>query len=96
MLKWFWDNEKLKVVNSDLQSFSIDYVGNLFTDKVKSKVLKYDGLIEMSKENAFKQLIELFEMELEFKEFKIEKLLIDTKNDNVKMLLNLEDRVRRV
>ena len=96
MLKWYWDNEKLKVVNSDLQSYSIDYVGNLFTDKVKSKVLKYDGLIEMTKENAFKQLIELFEMELEFKEFKIEKLLIDTKNDNIKMLLNLKDRVRRV
>ena len=96
MLKWYWDNEKLKVVNSDLQSYSIDYVGNLFTDKVKSKVLKYDGLIEMSKENAFKQLIESFEIELEFKEFKIEKLLIDTKNDNIKMLLNLKDRARRV
>ena len=96
MLKWFWDNEKLKVVNSNLQSYSIDYVGNLFTDKVKSKVLKYDGLIEMSKENAFKQLIESFEIELEFKEFKIEKLLVDTKNDNIKMLLNLKDRVRRV
>ena len=67
MLKWFWDNEKLKVVNSDLQSYSIDYVGNLFTDRVKSKVLKYDGLIEMSKENAFKQLIESFELDLEFK-----------------------------
>ncbi len=63
---------------------------------VKSKVLKYDGLIEMSKENAFRQLIESFEMELEFKEFKIEKLLTDTKNDNVKMLLNLKDRARRV
>ena len=34
MLKWYWDNEKLKVINSDLQSYSIDYVGNLFTDKV--------------------------------------------------------------
>ena len=96
MLKWYWDNEKLKVINSDLQSYSIDYVGNLFTDVVKLKVLKYDGLIEMSKENSFKQLIESFEMELEFKEFKIEKLLIDTKNDNIKMLLNLKDRVRRV
>ena len=96
MLKWFLDNEKLKVVNSDLQSYSIDYVGNLFTDKVKSKVLKYDGLIEMSKENAFRQLIESFEMDLEFKEFKIEKLLIDTKNENIKMLLNLKDRTRRV
>ena len=96
MLKWFWDNEKSKVVNSNLQSYSIDYVGNLFTDRVKSKVLKYDGLIEMSKENAFKQLIESFEMELEFKEFKIEKLLTDTKNDNIKMLLNLKDRARRV
>ena len=96
MLKWFWDNEKSKVVNSNLQSYSIDYVGNLFTDRVKSKVLKYDGLIEMSKENAFKQLIESFEMELEFKEFKIEKLLTDTKNENIKMLLNLKDRVRRV
>jgi len=96
MLKWFWDNEKLKVVNSDLQSYSIDYVGNLFTDKVKSKVLKYEGLIEMTKENAFRQLIESFEMELEFKEFKIEKLLTDTKNENIKMLLNLKDRVRRV
>ena len=96
MLKWYWDNEKSKVVNSDLQSYSIDYVGNLFTDKVKSKVLKYDGLIEMDKENAFKQLINSFELDLEFKEFKIEKLLIDTKNENVKMLLNLKDRVRRV
>ena len=96
MLKWYWDNEKLKVVNSDLQSYSIDYVGNLFTDKVKSKVLKYEGLIEMTKENAFRQLIESFEMELEFKEFKIEKLLTDTKNENIKMLLNLKDRVRRV
>ena len=96
MLKWFWDNEKSKVVNSNLQSYSIDYVGNLFTDKVKPKVLKYDGLIEMSKENAFRQLIESFEMELEFKEFKIEKLLADTKNENIKMLLNLKDRVRRV
>ena len=96
MLKWYWDNEKSKVVNSDLQSYSIDYVGNLFTDKVKSKVLKYDGLIEMSKENAFKQLINSFELDLEFKEFKIEKLLTDTKNDNIKMLLNLKDRVRRV
>ena len=96
MLKWFWDNEKLKVVNSDLQSYSIDYVGNLFTDKVKSKVLKYDGLIEMDKENAFKQLINSFELDLEFKEFKIEKLLIDTKNENIKMLLNLKDRARRV
>ena len=96
MLKWYWDNEKSKVVNSNLQSYSIDYVGNLFTDMVKSKVLKYDGLIEMTKENAFKQLIESFEMELEFKEFKIEKLLTDTKNDNIKMLLNLKDRVRRV
>lgn len=96
MLKWFWDNEKLKVVNSDLQSYSIDYVGNLFTDKVKSKVLKYEGLVEMGKENAFKQLINSFEMALEFKEFKIEKLLTDTKNDNIKMLLNLKDRVRRV
>ena len=96
MLKWFWDNEKLKVVNSDLQSYSIDYVGNLFTDKVKSKVLKYEGLIEMSKEKAFKQLINSFEMDLEFKEFKIEKLLTDTKNDNIKMLLNLKDRARRV
>ena len=96
MLKWYWDNEKSKVVNSDLQSYSIDYVGNLFTDKVKSKVLKYDGLIEMSKENAFRQLIESFELDLEFKEFKIEKLLTDTKNENIKMLLNLKDRVRRV
>ncbi len=96
MLKWFWDNEKSKVINSDLQSYSIDYVGNLFTDKVKSKVLKYDGLIEMSKENAFKQLINSFELDLEFKEFKIEKLLTDTKNDNIKMLLNLKDRARRV
>ena len=96
MLKWFWDNEKLKVVNSNLQSYSIDYVGNLFTDKVKSKVLKYEGLIEMTKENAFRQLIESFEIELEFKEFKIEKLLTDTKNGNIKMLLNLKDRVRRV
>ena len=96
MLKWYWDNEKSKVVNSDLQSYSIDYVGNLFTDKVKSKVLKYDGLIEMDKENAFKQLINSFELDLEFKEFKIEKLLIDTKNENIKMLLNLKDRVRRV
>ena len=96
MLKWYWDNEKSKVVNSDLQSYSIDYVGNLFTDKVKSKVLKYDGLIEMSKENAFKQLINSFELDLEFKEFKIEKLLTDTKNDNIKMLLNLKDRARRV
>lgn len=96
MLKWFWDNEKSKVINSDLQGYSIDYVGNLFTDKVKSKVLKYDGLIEMSKENAFKQLVKSFELELEFKEFKIEKLLTDTKNENVKMLLNLKDRVRRV
>ena len=96
MLKWFWDNEKSKVVNSDLQSYSIDYVGNLFTDMVKSKVLKYEGLVEMSKENAFNKLIESFEMELEFKEFKIENLLVDTKNDNVKMLLNLKDRVRRV
>ena len=96
MLKWYWDNEKSKVVNSDLQSYSIDYVGNLFTDKVKSKVLKYEGLIEMSKENAFKQLVESFELDLEFKEFKIEKLLTDTKNDNIKMLLNLKDRVRRV
>ena len=91
MLKWFWDNEKSKVVNSDLQSYSIDYVGNLFTDK-----LKYDGLIEMDKENAFKQLINSFELDLEFKEFKIEKLLTDTKNENIKMLLNLKDRVRRV
>ena len=96
MLKWYWDNEKSKVVNSDLKSYSIDYVGNLFTDRVKSKVLKYDGLIEMDKENAFKQLINSFEMDLEFKEFKIEKLLIDTKNDNIKMLLNLKDRARRV
>ena len=96
MLKWFWDNEQSKVINSDLQSYSIDYVGNLFTDVVKSKVLKYDGLIEMAKENAFKQLINSFEMDLEFKEFKIEKLLIDTKNDNIKMLLNLKDRVRRL
>ena len=96
MLKWYWDNEKSKVVNSDLKSYSIDYVGNLFTDRVKSKVLKYDGLIEMSKENAFKQLINSFEMELEFKEFKIEKLLIDTKNENIKMLLNLKDSARRV
>ena len=24
MLKWFWDNEKSKVVNSNLQSYSID------------------------------------------------------------------------
>ena len=96
MLKWFWDNEKLKVVNSDLQSYSIDYVGNLFTDKVKSKVLKYEGLIEMTKENAFRQLIESFELDLEFKEFKIEKLLTNTKNENIKMLLNLKDRVRRV
>ena len=96
MLKWFWDNEKSKVVNSNLQSYSIDYVGNLFTDTIKSKVLKYDGLIEMSKENDFRQLIESFEMELEFKEFKIEKLLTDTKNENIKMLLNLKDRVRRV
>ena len=96
MLKWFWDNEKLKVVNSDLQSYSIDYVGNLFSDKVKPKVLKYDGLIEMDKENAFKQLINSFELDLEFKEFKIEKLLIDTKNENIKMLLNLKDRARRV
>ena len=40
MLKWYWDNEKSKVVNSDLYSYSIDYVGNLFTDMVKSKVLK--------------------------------------------------------
>ena len=96
MLKWFWDNEKLKVVNSDLYSYSIDYVGNLFTDKVKSKVLKYEGLIEMDKENAFKQLINSFELDLEFKEFKIEKLLTDTKNDNIKILLNLKDRVRRV
>ena len=96
MLKWFWDNEKLKVINSNLQSYSIDYVGNLFTDMVKSKVLKYDGLIEMSKENAFRQLIESFELDLEFKEFKIEKLLIDTKNENIKMLLNLKDRARRV
>ena len=96
MLKWFWDNEKLKVINSDLQSYSIDYVGNLFTDRVKSKVLKYEGLIEMSKENAFNKLIESFELELEFKEFKIEKLLTDTKNQNIKMLLNLKDRVRRV
>ena len=96
MLKWFWDNEKLKVINSDLQGYSIDYVGNLFTDRVKSKVLKYDGLIEMDKENAFKQLINSFELDLEFKEFKIEKLLIDTKNENIKMLLNLKDRVRRV
>ena len=96
MLKWFWDNEKSKVVNSDLKSYSIDYVGNLFTDKVKSKVLKYDGLIEMDKENAFKQLINSFELDLEFKEFKIEKLLIDTKKDNIKMLLNLKDRARRV
>ena len=96
MLKWYWDNEKLKVVNSDLQSYSVDYVGNLFTDKVKSKVLKYEGLIEMAKENAFKQLVESFELELEFKEFKIEKLLTDTKNENIKMLLNLKDRTRRV
>ena len=96
MLKWYWDNEKSKVVNSDLKSYSIDYVGNLFTDKVKSKVLKYDGLIEMDKENAFKQLINSFELDLEFKEFKIEKLLIDTKKDNIKMLLNLKDRARRV
>ena len=96
MLKWFWDNEKLKVINSNLQSYSIDYVGNLFTDKIKPKVLKYDGLIEMSKENAFRQLIESFELDLEFKEFKIEKLLTDTKNENIKMLLNLKDRVRRV
>ena len=96
MLKWFWDNEKSKVVNSDLYSYSIDYVGNLFTDKVKSKILNYEGLIEMTKENAFKQLVESFELELEFKEFKIEKLLTDTKNDNIKMLLNLKDRVRRV
>ena len=96
MLKWYWDNEKLKVINSDLYSYSIDYVGNLFTDMVKSKVLKYDGLIEMSKENAFRQLIESFELDLEFKEFKIEKLLIDTKNENIKMLLNLKDRARRV
>ena len=96
MLKWYWDNEKSKVVNSDLKSYSIDYVGNLFTDKVKSKILNYDGLIEMSKENAFRQLIESFELDLEFKEFKIEKLLIDTKNENIKMLLNLKDRVRRV
>ena len=96
MLKWFWDNEKLKVVNSDLQSYSIDYVGNLFTDKVKSKVLKYEGLNEMTKENAFNKLIESFELELEFKEFKIEKLLTDTKNENIKMLLNLKDRARRV
>ena len=96
MLKWYWDNEKSKVVNSDFQSYSIDYVGNLFTDKVKSKVLKYDGLIEMDKENAFKQLINSFELDLEFKEFKIEKLLIDTKNENIKMLLNLKDRARRV
>ena len=96
MLKWFWDNEKSKVVNSDLYSYSSDYVGNLFTDKVKSKVLKYEGLIEMTKENAFKQLVESFELELEFKEFKIEKLLTDTKNENIKMLLNLKDRVRRV
>lgn len=44
MLKWYWDNEKLKVVNSDLQSYSIDYVGNLFTDMVKPKVLKYERL----------------------------------------------------
>ena len=96
MLKWYWDNEKLKVVNSDLQSYSFDYVGNLFTDKVNSKVLKYEGLIEMAKENAFKQLVESFELELEFKEFKIEKLLTDTKNENIKMLLNLKDRTRRV
>ena len=96
MLKWFWDNGSSKVINSNLQSYSIDYVGNLFTDKVKPKVLKYDGLIEMSKENAFRQLIESFELDLEFKEFKIEKLLIDTKNENIKMLLNLKDRVRRV
>ena len=96
MLKWYWDNEKLKVINSNLQSYSIDYVGNLFTDKVKSKVLKYEGLIEMTKENAFRQLIESFELDLEFKEFKIEKLLTDTKNENIKMLLNLKDRVRRV
>ena len=96
MLKWFWDNEKLKVVNSDLQSYSIDYVGNLFTDKVKSKVLKFEGLIEITKENAFRQLIESFELDLEFKEFKIEKLLIYTKNENIKMLLNLKDRTRRV
>lgn len=96
MLKWYWDNDKLKVVNSDLQSYSIDYVGNLFTDKVKSKVLKYEGLIEITKENAFKQLINSFELDLEFKEFKIEKLLTDTKNQNIKMLLNLKDRARRV
>jgi parvulin-like peptidyl-prolyl isomerase len=96
MLKWFWDNGSSKVINSNLQSYSIDYVGNLFTDKVKSKVLKYDGLIEMSKENAFKQLIDSFELDLEFKEFKIEKLLIDTKNENIKMLLNLKDRAKCV
>ena len=96
MLKWFWDNEKLKVINSDLYSYSIDYVGNLSTDMVKSKVLKYEGLIEMTKENAFRQLINSFEMDLEFKEIKIENLLTDTKNDNIKMLLNLKDRVRRV
>ncbi len=96
MLKWYWDNEKLKVVNSDLQSYSIDYVGNLFTGSVKEKILDYNILIETSKENAFNKLIESFELELEFKEFKIEKLLTDTKNQNIKMLLNLKDRVRRV
>ena len=96
MLKWFWDNEKLKVVNSDLQSYSIDYVGNLFTGSVKEKILDCNILVEMTKENAFKQLIESFELELEFKEFKIEKLLIDTKNENIKMLLNLRDRTRRI
>ena len=96
MLKWFWDNGSSKVINSNLQSYSIDYVGNLFTGSVKEKILDYNILTETSKENAFNKLIESFELELEFKEFKIEKLLTDTKNENIKMLLNLKDRVRRV
>ena len=66
MLKWYWDNEKLKVINSDLQSYSIDYVGNLFTGSVKEKILDYNILTETSKENAFNKLIESFELELEF------------------------------
>jgi len=96
MLKWFWDKSDYIILNSNLQSYSIDYVGNLYTGSVKPKILECDGLIEMTKDNAFKQLIESFEIELEFKEFKIEKLLTDTKNDNIKMLLNLKDRVRRI
>ena len=96
MLKWFWDNGSSKVINSNLQSYSIDYVGNLFTGSVKEKILDYNILTETSKENAFNKLIESFELELEFKEFKIEKLLTDTKNENIKMLSNLKDRVRRV